>query len=332
MGRDNELYRDKIEVSLDGRQIFSLFFAGAVIVCTVFVIGVIIGKRVEARAHVDRGSSAAAGDPLAVLDRLESGAPLSFRSSLRGGQAAGGSVDAEIASMANAQRAAQRTAGPDGPDGRAGASTPLVGDEDGAGGDARVASEKAKSKASASKSGPNRKGESSSADSSAKPEVKTDAKTDAKSEVKSDATPDAKTEAKPEVKLAVKPEAKTEAKPEVKLAVKPEAKTEAKPEVKLAVKPEAKADAKTDAKADAKAKKARYTLQLSSFQERGEAETFLAELRAAGYSPFLVAAEVDGKGTFYRVRLGSYPAYDDAVKAKADVEHKVNRIAYVTKL
>lgn len=308
MGRDNELYRDKIEVSLDGRQIFSLFFAGAVIVCTVFVIGVIIGKRVEARAHVDRGSSAAAGDPLAVLDRLESGAPLSFRSSLRGGQAAGGSVDAEIASMANAQRAAQRTAGPDGPDGRAGASTPLVGDEDGAGGDARVASEKAKPKASASKSGPNRKGESSSADSSAKPEVKTDAKTDAKSEVKTDATPEAKSEAKPEVKLAVKPEAKTDAKAE------------------------AKTEAKAEAKTDAKAKKARYTLQLSSFQERGEAETFLAELRAAGYSPFLVAAEVDGKGTFYRVRLGSYPAYDDAVKAKADVEHKVNRIAYVTKL
>jgi hypothetical protein len=105
MARENELYRDKIEVSLDGRQIFSLFFAGAVIVCTVFVIGVVVGKRVEARAHVDRGSGV--GDPLAALDRLEAEAPLSFRRTLQGGESAAGSVDGEIAAMAAAQQAAQ---------------------------------------------------------------------------------------------------------------------------------------------------------------------------------------------------------------------------------
>jgi DedD protein len=81
-----------------------------------------------------------------------------------------------------------------------------------------------------------------------------------------------------------------------------------------------------------KGKKSKYTLQLSSFQERGEAETFLIEIRAAGYSPTVTPAEVEGKGTFYRVRLGSYPSYDDAVKAKAEFERKVNHIAYVTKI
>ena len=36
---DPELYQDKIEISLDGRQVFYLFFGGAVIACLVFVLG-----------------------------------------------------------------------------------------------------------------------------------------------------------------------------------------------------------------------------------------------------------------------------------------------------
>ena len=41
-GTDSELYKDKIEVSLDGRQIFYLFFGGAVVACLVFVLGVTV--------------------------------------------------------------------------------------------------------------------------------------------------------------------------------------------------------------------------------------------------------------------------------------------------
>src|SRR6478672_3100509 len=71
MGRESELYKDKIEVSLDGRQIFYLFFGGAVIACLVFVLGVLVGKRVEARGHVDRAGTTAVRDPLAALDALD---------------------------------------------------------------------------------------------------------------------------------------------------------------------------------------------------------------------------------------------------------------------
>lgn len=287
MGRENELYRDKIEVSLDGRQIFSLFFAGAVIVCTVFVIGVIVGKRVEARAHVDRAGGAAAGDPLAALDRLEADAPLSFRRTLRGGQAASGTVDAEIAAMASAQQAAQ-----------------------GAPGKAAAAAHVAKGD------------EEIEADDAMDPEPAVAPK---KNDAKNDAKIDAKNDAKNDAKSVAKDDERAEAKPADKAP-----KAEAKPE-----KVEAKADAKVDGKADAdksKDKKAKYTLQLSSFQERGEAETFLSELRAAGYTASVVAAEIEGKGTFYRVRLGTYPSFDDAVKAKAEFERKVSKIAYVTKL
>lgn len=291
MGRENELYRDKIEVSLDGRQIFSLFFAGAVIVCTVFVIGVIVGKRVEARAHVDRAGSTAAGDPLAALDRLEADAPLSFRRTLRGGQAASGTVDAEIAAMASAQQAAQGEPGK-------GQAAHVVkgnkgGDEGSEADDAISADQAAEAKSKAEKG---------------KPEAKGDGKDDERAE----ARPSAKGEGKPE-KVDQKVDAKSDAKPE---------KADAKPE---------KADAKAESD-KSKDKKAKYTLQLSSFQERGEAETFLSELRAAGYTASVVAAEIEGKGTFYRVRLGTYPSFDDAVKAKAEFERKVSKIAYVTKL
>ena len=82
--REAELYKDKVEVSLDGRQIFYLFFGGSVIVGIVFVLGVLVGRRVEARGHVDRARTHAVSDPLAALDRLEGSGGLSFQGALTG--------------------------------------------------------------------------------------------------------------------------------------------------------------------------------------------------------------------------------------------------------
>src|SRR5689334_14148907 len=79
-----EIYKDKIEVSLDGRQIFYLFFGGSVLVGLVFVLGVMVGRRVEARGHLDRADTPAASDPLAALDRLEQADHLSFHRALTG--------------------------------------------------------------------------------------------------------------------------------------------------------------------------------------------------------------------------------------------------------
>src|ERR1051325_11494658 len=105
MARETELYKDKIEVSLDGRQIFYLFFGGAVIVGLVFVLGVMVGRRVEARGHVERASVAATVDPLAALDRLGAGtgAGLMFQGNLRG-DAAPTEVEKTIAEMAAKQQ------------------------------------------------------------------------------------------------------------------------------------------------------------------------------------------------------------------------------------
>src|SRR4051794_10585746 len=99
--RESELYKDKIEVSLDGRQIFYLFFGGAAIVGLVFVLGVMVGRRVEARGHLDRAETQTASDPLAALDRLERSDNLSFHGALTGSEAP---TDVEKAIEARAKK------------------------------------------------------------------------------------------------------------------------------------------------------------------------------------------------------------------------------------
>src|SRR5450432_2757648 len=64
--RDVERWKDKIEVRLDNRQVFFLFFGSAVVACMLFVLGVIVGKRIESRG---RAEAADVQDPLAALDR-----------------------------------------------------------------------------------------------------------------------------------------------------------------------------------------------------------------------------------------------------------------------
>jgi cell division septation protein DedD len=75
-----------------------------------------------------------------------------------------------------------------------------------------------------------------------------------------------------------------------------------------------------------------FTLQLSAFPERGDAEEFMRKIQSAGYKPFLVVSEIPGKGVFYRVRVGDYGTRDAAANAKAEFERKQRMIAYVAKL
>src|SRR5260370_28682736 len=82
--RDLDRWKDKVELSLDGRQIFFLFFGSAVAACLIFVVGVLIGKRIEARALALQ--PAPIEDPLAALDQLgdadESDEGLTFHKAL----------------------------------------------------------------------------------------------------------------------------------------------------------------------------------------------------------------------------------------------------------
>jgi len=284
MRSEPELYKDKIEVSLDGRQIFYLFFGGAVIACLVFVLGVLVGKRVEARAHTDHPGTSAARDPLAALDALDA---TSHATTPQPAPPAG-QMERAVADLEGAQKQARAAAAAPAP---APAKPPVVvADEDPAPVAKPADDKKEEKKKDEKKADEKKKKDDDAAEPAAKP-------VDDKIAKKDDAP--AKDDAK-----------KDDAK-----------KDDAK-------KDDAKKD---DAKKDEK-RKARYTLQLSSFQDKGEAQAFLDSVKGAGYAPYLVEADVDGKGTFYRVRLGTYPSYDDAIDAKSEFEAKVKKVAYVTKL
>jgi DedD protein len=295
--REPELYKDKIEVSLDGRQIFYLFFGGSAIVGLVFVLGVMVGRRIEARGHLDRAETQAASDPLAALDRLERSDHLSFHDAITGGEAPT-DVEKTIGEIEK-----RRIAGK--PEGKA---------------------EKPEAKPEAkSETKPEVKAEKSEAKSETKPEAKAD-KLDARSEPVTRPEADKPRSDKHDGEKRSKKHddgASGEARSD-----KAEARSEGDG------KSSAKTDGKSNAKADGKSGegKSKFTLQLSSFQDKGEAEVFLAAMKGSGYEPYLTEANVSGKGTFYRVRLGSYRSLDAANDAKADYERATRKTAQVMRL
>ncbi|HTM23376.1 MAG TPA: SPOR domain-containing protein [Kofleriaceae bacterium] len=206
MRAENEVFRDKVEITLEGRQVFYLFFGGAVIASLVFVLGVMVGKRVEARAHVGESTAGttASSDPLAALDEL----------------------------------------GPD---------------------------------------------------------------------------PGAAPELTYQAELS-KPMPPPPAPPPVPVVVAP------RPEDKPSDKP---ADKPADEQPQPKKK---FALQISSFRDKPDADAMVKSLTQAGYSPYITEAEVEGKGTWYRVRIGTYETYDAANEAKDKFEAAQKMTAYVSRV
>jgi len=255
--RDMDRWKDKVELSLDGRQIFFLFFGSAVAACLVFVLGVLVGKRLEARALAL--SPAPVADPLAALDQLgeaEDGDGLTFHKALTGKKEKAEKLDepkAEAPKVAEVPRPEPKVELP--------------------------------------KLGPNR-------------------------------TPEARG---PAVGIGEAPNKVDPPKPEpAREAVAAKAPLPAgKPQVVAQPAQNAK---KPDAAV------AHFTLQLSAFPEKSDAEEFMKKIQAAGYKPFLVASEVPGKGIFYRVRVGDYTTREAAMNAKTEFERKQRIIAYVAKL
>lgn len=73
--------------------------------------------------------------------------------------------------------------------------------------------------------------------------------------------------------------------------------------------------------------KSHFLLQLSSFPDRQDADAFAK--RFASQNAYVVATEVPGKGTWYRVRVGNYGNLQEATAAKTTFEREHNVIAYV---
>lgn len=80
--REMHKWKDKVELSLDNRQIFFLFFGLSVVGCFVFALGVMVGRRVEWNPEGE--VAALSGDSLALLDAEQKtpGEPLRFKEGL----------------------------------------------------------------------------------------------------------------------------------------------------------------------------------------------------------------------------------------------------------
>jgi cell division septation protein DedD len=228
--RDAERLKERVEVTLDGRQIFFLFFGGAVVASLVFVLGVMVGRRLEGREMVAaRASTSAAVDPLAALDEL-------------------GAEEAQSDTLAFPQALARPAP---------------------------------------------------------------------KGEAEEHGAPVVKAKEKEKEKAVAAPLAKEMMRPAPVPAPEPAA---------VAPAPAAPVVAK------ATASSSRYTLQISSFQAREEADALADKLRAAGYKPKVVESNIPEKGIWHRVRVGDYGSREEAMEGKAEFEKKVQIIAYVTKL
>jgi cell division septation protein DedD len=222
--RDLDRWKDRVELVLDGRQLFFLFFGGATFSCLLFSVGVMVGKRLEARAIAL--TPAAAEDPLAALDQLAEGGGvddgLTYHRTLTGARRSGAPTRPRAGAADEAQRPAAPTAS-------APATSPSSAPVDGTGRPAP---------------------------------------------------------AQP-APLPIKTEAGTPG---------------------------------------------HFTLQLSAFPDKNDAQEFARKVEAGGFHPFIVQSDIPGRGTFYRVRVGDFANKQAAVDAKTELERRQHLTAYVAKL
>jgi cell division septation protein DedD len=76
--------------------------------------------------------------------------------------------------------------------------------------------------------------------------------------------------------------------------------------------------------------KLRYTLQIASYQEKEMAEGDIKKMKQLGYAAFIVASDLPGKGTWYRVRLGSFSSKASAEKLQKELRVKEGISPFVT--
>lgn len=297
-----------VEIMLDNRQVFLLFFASAVILSLVFTLGVVVGKRAERQA-----APVPVTDPLALLDQLggqdKSDETLTFHEALSG--AKNGSAPEE-----------------------------------------QKAAEKGASETNASTGDPSPTKLTPSAAPEPAPQAPAAAPKPAAAPAKpapASAPPKA-----PPAKLAaapkpapVKPAAIppfpglpegllarfTRSAAEKRAAEKPAPVAEKRAG---AEKPRAKgqgesATAAKDPSPAAGEGAETYSLQLSSFQDKREAELFMQKLREGGLKPYVIPTTIPGRGVWFRVRVGRYKTWDEALSAKQGFERSQKIIAYVAK-
>ncbi len=72
-----------------------------------------------------------------------------------------------------------------------------------------------------------------------------------------------------------------------------------------------------------------FTLQLGASPNREDAERMVSRLREKGYAPYITTTEVPGKGTYYRVRMGSFATREAATRYLEDFKRETKTEAFV---
>lgn len=72
-----------------------------------------------------------------------------------------------------------------------------------------------------------------------------------------------------------------------------------------------------------------FTVQVGASRDRTEAARIEARARGAGLKPYVVEANLGAKGTWYRVRVGSFSDRDSANRFRTDVERELRAAAVV---
>ena len=225
--------KNKVELSLDSRQVFFLLFGGAAVACLVFVLGIMVGKRLESK-HAPQ--SARCGAELESLDRLaQDKKDLTFHKVLAK-KGKNPNLPPEVFETAH------------------------IG-EPGWNPTQRTQKERAPGKARQKK------------------------------------------------ELAVRRKNRRE-------------------KAQAAQKARQKKAAQKKAAALAKARK-KFTLQVSSFKERNQAEAMVKRLESKGLNPYLISSHIPRRGMWYRVRIGAFSSWKDAIGAKKDFEKSWRITAYV---
>jgi len=301
--------KEKFDVSLDNRQIVSLLIAGIVVMGAVFVLGVVVGKKLAGNAE-----ASAAPDLLSALDanaqalqEVQKEPPLTFQDELT----------RKSAPAPEPKPAAKPPAAKPAP---AAAATPAPKP-------APVAAPAAPAEKPASAEKPTDKPDT--AFSAADEELA------ALAAVKRPQAPTAAPTEKPAPAAttpAPKPASAAASAPVATPKPAPGAVAEETVPTRTAT-PAGGGLKEAIARATQRPAEAvpggAFTLQLSAFQTKEEADRFAGRLRDRGYAPYIVAAEVPNKGTWYRVRMGSFPTKDAATRYLTDFKRETQLDAFV---
>jgi cell division septation protein DedD len=76
-------------------------------------------------------------------------------------------------------------------------------------------------------------------------------------------------------------------------------------------------------------KKGGYFVQVAAFRAAGDAKSRAAKLSKKGYKTVIVEADVPGKGTYHRVRLGPFNSLEEAKSFAIKFEKKENVSTYI---